>query len=59
VSAAVLGRWLTTLLYPIAPLDPVTFVLVPVVLLLTAGLAVAAPALRAMRIDPVVAFRSE
>jgi ABC-type antimicrobial peptide transport system permease subunit len=58
-SAAVLGRWLTTLVYPITPLDPETFLLVPLVLLVTAGLAVAAPALRAMRVDPVVAFRSE
>jgi putative ABC transport system permease protein len=58
-SAAVLGRWLTTLVYPIAPLDPVTFLLVPLVLIVTAGLAVAAPAIRAMRVDPVVAFRSE
>jgi putative ABC transport system permease protein len=58
-SAAVLGRSLTTLLYPITPLDPVTFLFVPLVLGVTAGLAVAAPALRAMRIDPVVAFRAE
>ncbi|HET9362305.1 MAG TPA: FtsX-like permease family protein, partial [Vicinamibacterales bacterium] len=58
-SAALLGRWLTGLVYPIAPLDPVTFLLVPLVLVLTAGLAVAAPALRATRVDPVVAFRSE
>jgi putative ABC transport system permease protein len=58
-SAALLGRWLTRLVYPIAPLDPVTFLLVPLVLLVTAGLAVAAPAIRAMRVDPVAAFRSE
>jgi putative ABC transport system permease protein len=58
-AAAVLSRWLTTWVYPVAPLDPVTFSLVPLVLLLTAAIAVAAPALRAMRIDPVVAFRSE
>jgi putative ABC transport system permease protein len=58
-GAAVLGRWLTTLVYPVDPLDPVTFLLVPLVLVLTAGLAVAAPAIRAMRIDPVVAFRNE
>jgi putative ABC transport system permease protein len=57
--SAALSRWLTTLVYPVPPLDPVTFSLVPLVLLLTAAIAVAAPALRAMRIDPVVAFRSE
>jgi len=58
-SAAVLGRWLTTLVHPITPLDPVTFLLVPLVLVVTAGVAAAAPALRAMRVNPVVAFRSE
>jgi putative ABC transport system permease protein len=58
-GAAVLGHWLTTLVYPVEPLDPVTFLLVPLVLAVTAGLAVAAPAIRAMRIDPVMAFRNE
>ena len=58
-SAAVLSRWLATLVYPVAPLDPVTFTMVPLVLALTAAVAVAAPAIRAMRVDPIVAFRSE
>jgi putative ABC transport system permease protein len=58
-AAAILSRWLTTLVFPITPLDPVTFALVPVVLTITAAIAVAAPALRATRIDPVVAFRNE
>jgi putative ABC transport system permease protein len=58
-SAAVLSRWLTTLVYPVAPLDPVTFAVVPLVLVVTAAIAVAAPAIRAMRVDPVVAFRAE
>ena len=43
----------------VKPLDPVTFVAVPVVLIITAAIAVAAPAWRAARVDPVVAFRSE
>jgi putative ABC transport system permease protein len=59
IAAAVLGRWMTTLVYPIAPLDPVTFAAVPLVLVVTAAIAVAAPAIRAMRADPVQAFRSE
>jgi putative ABC transport system permease protein len=58
-AAALVSRWLTALLYPVPPLDPVTFATVPVVLLLTAALAVAVPAVRAMRVDPVVAFRAE
>jgi putative ABC transport system permease protein len=59
IAAGVLSRWVATLVYPIAPLDPVTFAAVPLVLVVTAAIAVAAPALRAMRVDPVVAFRSE
>jgi putative ABC transport system permease protein len=59
VVAAVFSRWLTTLVYPVAPLDPVTFSVVPLVLVVTAAIAVAAPAVRAMRIDPVDAFRAE
>ena len=58
-SAAALSRWVATLAYPVAPLDPVTFAVVPLVLIATAAIAVAAPAWRAARVDPVVAFRSE
>jgi putative ABC transport system permease protein len=57
--AAVLSRWLATLVYPVPPLDPVTFCFVPIVLMVTAAIAVAAPAIRAMRVDPVEAFRAE
>ena len=59
IAAALIGRWMTTLVYPLAPLDPVTFAAVPLVLVVTAAIAVAAPAIRAMRADPVQAFRSE
>jgi putative ABC transport system permease protein len=59
VAAGVLSRWLTTLVYPVAPLDPVTFTVVPLALIVTAALAAAAPAWRAAHVDPVVTFRSE
>jgi len=58
-SAAVLSRSISTFLFGVQPLDPVTFVLVPLVLSATAAIAVAAPAWRAARVDPVVAFRAE
>ena len=58
-AAAALSRFVATLVFPVAPLDPVTFTVVPLVLLATAAIAVAAPAWRAARVDPVVAFRSE
>ena len=59
VAAAALTRYLTTLLYAVTPLDPITFAAVPIVLLITAAIAVAAPTWRAARVDPVVAFRAE
>jgi putative ABC transport system permease protein len=46
-------------LFGVAPRDPVTFVSVGVVLVLTAMIACAVPALRAVRVDPVEAFRNE
>jgi putative ABC transport system permease protein len=58
-AAAALSRYLTTLLYEVRPLDPLTFIAVPIVLLITAAIAVAVPAWRAARVDPVVAFRVE
>ena len=57
IAAAALTRYLSTLLYAVKPLDPVTFIAVPLVLVVTAAIAVAAPAWRAARVDPVVAFR--
>ena len=59
IAAAALSRYVTTLVYPVRPLDPITFVAVPVVLVVTAAIAVAVPAWRAARVDPVVAFRTE
>jgi putative ABC transport system permease protein len=59
LGAAMLSRYVATLVSPVTPLDPVTFVAVPVILVITAAIAVAAPAWRAARVDPVVAFRAE
>jgi putative ABC transport system permease protein len=57
--AAMLGRLLAALIYPVTPLDPVTFAIVPIVAALTAAAACAAPAWRATRADPATAFREE
>jgi putative ABC transport system permease protein len=55
--AAVSGRLIATFLFGVTPLDPLTFAIVPVVILLTALVAAAAPAWRASRINPVEVFR--
>ena len=59
VAAAALSRTISMFLFGVEPLDPVTFASVGVVLALTAGVAAAAPAWRATRVDPVEAFRAE
>jgi putative ABC transport system permease protein len=59
VLAAVLSRSITTFLFGVQPVDPLTFLVVPLVLVATAAIAVAAPAWRASHVDPVVAFRNE
>jgi ABC-type lipoprotein release transport system permease subunit len=48
-----------SLLYEIQPRDPATFIGVPVVLTAVALVASLLPALRAMRVDPIVALRTE
>jgi putative ABC transport system permease protein len=59
VLAGLLGRTLSSFLYGVDALDPLNFVVVLAVLLLTAGLAAAAPAWRASRVNPVTAFRQD
>ena len=59
VAAGLAAGALGKLLYGVHPLDPVTFVIVPLVLVAVALLAMAAPARRAARVDPMVALRSE
>lgn len=58
-AAAALMRLMQTLLFGISPLDPVTFVAVPVVLVAAAALASYLPARRTAAIDPVEALRAE
>jgi putative ABC transport system permease protein len=52
-------RFLAGQLYGVDPLDPVTFVAVPLVLLAVAATASYLPARRAARISPIVALRTE
>jgi ABC-type antimicrobial peptide transport system permease subunit len=59
VAAFALSRAMQSLLYQVAPNDPVTFSLVPVALVIVALAASAIPAFRATRVSPLVALRSE
>ena len=57
--AVMLTRYLRTLLYGVAPLDPLTFGTIPVLLLVVATASVLIPAARASRVAPVEALRGE
>jgi ABC-type antimicrobial peptide transport system permease subunit len=63
-AAGVAGAWgltrlLGSLLFGVTPLDPVSFAAVPVVLLAVSLASVLIPAVRATRIDPVVALKGD
>ena len=58
-AAAALMRLMKTLLFGISPLDPLTFLAVPLILATAAALASYLPARRAAGIDPVEALRAE
>ena len=59
IGAAALTRVMATLLFGIGAHDLVTFSIVPLLLGAIALLATYIPALRATRVDPVVALREE
>jgi ABC-type antimicrobial peptide transport system permease subunit len=59
VAAAGLMRLMKSLLFGISPLDPFTYIAVPLMLGAAAALASYLPARRAASIDPVVALRTD
>ena len=59
VGALAVTRSLSSLLFAVSATDPFTFIVVPAVLAAVALLASFLPALRATRIDPLIALRYE
>jgi ABC-type antimicrobial peptide transport system permease subunit len=59
MAAALATRLLEAQLVGVAPLDPLTFVAVPVLLLLVAAVAAYLPARRAAAVNPVVALTAD
>ncbi len=58
VGAAAASQLLTNLLHNVTPLDPVTFIATPLLLLIVAALASLIPGWVATRVDPVKAMQS-
>jgi ABC-type antimicrobial peptide transport system permease subunit len=59
VGAWLLGRLMQKLLFGVTASDPATFATVSALLACVAALAASIPGLRATRVDPVIALRSE
>ena len=58
-GAFVLARYLAGMLFRVEPVDPMTFLLTPLAVLIVAALACYLPARRATQLDPLMTLRGE
>jgi predicted permease len=58
-GAAILSRFMASLLFEVSPIDPLVYVLMALLLGLVAAVACWLPARRATKVDPMVALRCE
>ncbi|HYW44382.1 MAG TPA: ABC transporter permease [Bryobacteraceae bacterium] len=59
LAAGAAARWIASLLYGVHAFDAVTFIAVPVLMLMAAAVACFVPAWKAAHVDPVGALRQE
>lgn len=58
-GALAASRWMASMLFGVAPFDPLTFAVATLLLAAVSTMAVLIPSRRAMRVEPVVALRHE
>jgi ABC-type antimicrobial peptide transport system permease subunit len=58
-AAAWLSRFIAAMLFEVPALDPLTFAAVAAVLGATASIATLVPAVRALRVSPLTALRTD
>jgi ABC-type lipoprotein release transport system permease subunit len=58
-AALAISRLVRALLFQVSPTDPLTFVLVPLILSLVTLIAILIPARAGMRVEPAAALRAE
>ena len=58
-AAVLLTRWMTSLLFEVSTLDPLTYLIVSVVLVVAATAATYVPSRRATHVDPINSLRGD